>query len=259
MIQQEAAKALPGYDMVYLGDTLHVPYGGRSPEAIYHYTTQAVQTLFDHDCALVIVACNTASAQALRPLQQNWLPAQNDPSRRVLGVIVPTLEAAIEADIKHIGLIATEATIRSGVYPCELSKLNPDLQITSKACPLLVPMIEHGGRKWVKPILDEYLAPMVDAGIESLILGCTHYPVLKAELEEALDGTGISLISQDAIIPEKLKEYLSRHPEMAARLTQNGKQDYYVSDLTPSYEQAAKAICGQNIPLEKILLSHIGV
>lgn len=258
MIQQQAAKMMPAYDMIYLGDTLHVPYGGRSPEAIYSYTTNAVKTLFEEDCALVIVACNTASAQALRKLQQDWLPSQA-PSRRVLGVIVPTLEAAIEANHTHIGVIATEATVRSKVYPYELSKLNPNLKITAKACPLLVPMIENGGRKWIKPILDEYLAPMIDAGIESLILGCTHYPVLKAELEEALQETGVTLISQDAIIPEKLADYLSRHPEIEERLSSNGTQTYFVSDLTPSYEEAAKAICGNALPLEKITLKHSGV
>ena len=251
MIMKSCMDILPDYDYVYLGDTLHVPYGGRSKEAIYAFSIAAVEELFKRDCQIVIMACNTASAVILRKLQQEWLK-ENYPDRRVLGVVVPTLEAASEKGHKKIGLIATAGTVESDVYRAELNKIDPDMVITSQPCPLLVPLIEYGRREWVGPILGDYLQPLITANVESLILGCTHYPLLKGEILAQLYGTGTELISQDEIIPHKLKDYLERHSDMAEKLSKKSSQQFLVTDLTPTYSATAERIFGTPLHLEKV-------
>ncbi len=245
---------LPQYDMVYLGDTLHLPYGGRSSDAIYKYTESAIDYLFrKKNCNLIIIACNTASATALRRIQQQYL-VRNFPNRRVLGVVIPTLETVVEKYAnKRIGLLATEALVNSGIYQEELQKLAPNMKIFAQASPLLVPLIENGGDKWAKDILQEYLAPLLEKNIDVLVLACTHYPFLIPYLKEILPEN-IAIISQDSIIPNKLANYLKRHPEIDNKLDKNTNDCFYVSDITKNYVRTAKYIYKQDIKLEKLVL-----
>lgn len=249
LIAKSIRKALPDIDMVYFGDTLHLPYGNRSFEAIYEYSKRAIEFLFAQDCTLIITACNTASAKALRKLQQDYLPNSPYADRRILGVVVPTLETAIDRGYKHLGVIATNYTIESGIYPDELKKIDPEIRIIQKNTPLLVPLIENNGREWLPPVLEHYLRPMVQEGIECLILGCTHFPFVKDEIQNIL-GENVSLISQDNIIPDKLIDYLRRHPEIAQNIQHNGHSEFIVSDVTKSYADAATLIYQSPIHIE---------
>lgn len=248
LINQAINAYLPDLDTVYLGDTLHLPYGNRSKGAIYDYTLRAMQFLFEkQDCKLIILACNTASAAALRRLQQEYLP-RHYPDRRILGVVVPTLEAAIEQEHRNLGLIATNYIVSSDIYAEELGKINSDIKIHQTATPLLVPLIENGGEEWLDSVLSRYLSPLFDARIENLILGCTHYVSLKAHIRTMCD---IPVIAQDDIIPPKLLDYLGRHPEIEADLTRNAMREFYVSDVTENYTFAAQKLYGQNINTRK--------
>ena len=245
-------EALPQHDFLYLGDTLHVPFGPRSAEAIYQFTLQAVDYLFQQGCPLVIIACNTASANALRRLQQEYLPAHY-PDRRILGVIVPTIEATLATGHKRIGLIGTAFTVNSGTYRDELQKINPEIEIIGKATPLLVPLVENNGIKYAEPVLSDYIAPLVADKIDSLILGCTHYPLFKPMLQTLLPD-GVDIISQDEIVPGRLVDYLARHPEMDARLGKNSQLRALLTDVTASYAQIGESLFGQPIEFEKITL-----
>lgn len=253
LIARSVRQVLPEYDTVYFGDTLHLPYGNRSFDALYAYSCRALDFLFEEmDCKLVITACNTVSAGVLRRLQQDYL-LRKYPDRRILGVIVPTLETAIDRGFKNIGVIATNFTISSGVYPEELKKIDPAIQIHQINTPLLVPLIENGGMQWIKPVIADYLFPMKEAGIDCLILGCTHYSFIKKQIGEFL-GQGVQIISQDEIIPQKLVDYLQRHPEIDKALETCGVSKYYVSDLTPEYAQGARDIYGENIDIDAVRL-----
>lgn len=253
VIGQAVMNALPDYDYIYLGDTLHVPYGKRSGETIYNLTKRAVEWLFEQDCQLILIACNTASATALRRLQQAYLPTSPYKDRRVLGVVVPTLEAAIDHGATNIGLIGTQYTIQSDVYGQELKKLNPAINIMPQATPLLVPLIENQGLKWVRPILEEYLTPLRDKDIENLILGCTHYPMLKPFITEIM-GADFPLISQEDIIPHKVVDYLNRHTEHETLLTKNGARRFCVTDLASHYSDTASHLFGGDLKLETVTL-----
>lgn len=251
LIAKAIRDRLPDYDMVYYGDTLNLPYGNRSAEAVYDHTKAAMRFLFDdHDCSLIIMACNTANVSALRRLQQTYL-VDHYPDRRILGVIVPTLETAHDKKHTRIGLLATHRLIDSGVYGEELHKINSDVQLFGQACPLLVPLIENDGLKWIPPILEEYLAPLIEQNVQSIILGCTHYPILKTHIKNMLSGYEIDLISQDEIVPQKLVEYLDRHPEIDQNLSQIGDTKFIVSDLTDVYVKTASMIYGQDIKVLK--------
>ncbi|MCD8520626.1 MAG: glutamate racemase [Alphaproteobacteria bacterium] len=239
---------LPEPDIIYLGDTLHLPYGNRSQEAIYTYTRRAMEFLFQQGCKLIIVACNTASAAALRQLQQQWLP-QAYSDRRILGVVVPTLEAAIDSGSHSIGVLATNYITRANIYGDELQKLNPAIALHPIAAPLLVPLIENDGLEWVEPALQRYFAPVQDKGLDSLILGCTHYPLIRPQVEKILPG--VKILSQDEIIPPKLDDYLQRHPEISDEIARNGSTHFYVSDITDSYHKAAERLYGYALNLEK--------
>ena len=238
LIAKSIRHALPDIDMVYFGDTLHLPYGNRSAETIYNYTKRAMNFLFEQECNLIIVACNTASATALRRLQQDYLPNSPYKDRRILGVVVPTLECAIEAGYKRLGLIATNYTVKSNVYAEELLKLDPDISIIQESTPLLVPLIENNGMQWIPSVLEHYITPLTKQGIECLVLGCTHYPFLKAQIQQII-GEDIALIAQDEIIPARLVDYLARHPEISNPMTQGGETEFLVSDITDGYKDAA--------------------
>jgi glutamate racemase len=245
-------RSLPEHDFLYLGDTLHVPYGPRSADAIYGFTLKAVDYLFTQGCPLVLIACNTASANALRRLQQEYLPKYY-PDRRILGVIVPTIEATIATGHKNIGLIGTAFTVNSGTYKDELKKIDPAIDLHARATPLLVPLAENNGLKYSEPVLCEYLAPLVEKNIDSLILGCTHYPLFRTQLEKILPQ-GVDIIAQDDVVPPKLVDYLERHPEIDQQLEKAGRFDARLTDVTSSYAAIAEQLFGHPLPLEKISL-----
>lgn len=247
--------ALPQHDFIYLGDTLHVPYGPRSAGAIFDYTQRAVRALFAQSCPLVIIACNTASANALRRLQQGILPVHY-PDRRVLGVIVPTIEAAIATGHTHLGLIGTAFTIASRTYEEELAKLNPAIRLTAVATPLLVPLAENAGLRYARPVLQDYLNELLRQKIDSLILGCTHYPLFRPLLEELLPA-GTDIIAQNEVVPPKLVDYLLRHPQIHGRISRHGKLRVLLSDVTASYRHTGFKLLGESVEFEHIdLHSH---
>ena len=233
-------KKLPQYDYVYLGDTGRVPYGNRSQATIYEFTRQAVGFLFKKNCQLIILACNTASATALRKIQQEYL-LKYYPNRRVLGVIIPTAETAIQS--RKVGVLATPATVSSRTFTAELKKISQKIQVKEQAAALLVPLIEDGSLKWVKPILAEYLKPLLSQDVEAIILGCTHYPLIKRLARQL--SPGVRVVSQDEVIPAKLADYLNRHPEITKRLTRGAKRELFVTDLTKNIQAKAKSWFGR--------------
>lgn len=243
--------ALPEYDYVYLGDTIHLPYGDKSQETICSFLQNGVEYLFRQDCALIIVACNTASAEALRHIQQHYLP-KHYPDRRVLGVIIPAIEESLEAN--RVGVLGTLATVESKTYEKEFKKASTHIRVFQQAAPLLVPFIETGEWELIKPVLAGYLKPLLEKEIDTLVLGCTHYPILKKEIREII-GEEIKLISQDEFIYKKIADYLKRHPEMETRLHKKGTQLFYVTEKTGHFEKLAKDWFHENIDLGVVDLS----
>jgi glutamate racemase len=242
-IANSIRKRLPAYDYLYLGDTLHLPYGRRSDQAVYDLSEKAMRYLFEQGCDLIVMACNTASAAALRKLQQGFL-ARECPDKRILGVVVPTLEVAIEHGAERIGLLATQRTVQSGVYEEELKKINPKVTLVGVAAPLLVPLIEDGGEKYLDAVLDDYLEPMRAADVQSVILGCTHYVAAKDSVKKLMHGRA-HLISQDDIIPDKLADYLARHPEMEERLSTGGTFELQATDTNENYKKNIDDLMGK--------------
>jgi glutamate racemase len=241
---------VPGYSYIYLGDNARVPYGNKSPETIYNYTIQAVDFLFRQNCHLVIIACNTASAQALRRLQQEWLPYHH-PNRRVLGVIKPLAEAAANNNFKKIGIIGTTATINSETYLKEIHALNSKLKVYGQAAPLLVPLIEDGriNSQETKLILKSYLAPLQTKKIDSLILACTHYPHLE-EMMQKIVGKKVIIPDTGKIIALSLKDYLSRHAEL--KITKNKTSCvFYTTDNPQMFKKMAEKFLSQKIKTVK--------
>lgn len=244
-------RRLPQYDYLYLGDTKRVPYGGRSQETIHEFTSQALSYLFENNCQLVILACNTASAEALRKTQQEYLP-NNYPDRRVLGVIIPTAEACfVSGSTRKIGVLATQSTVESKAYERELLRQNSHVEVVQVAAPLLVPLVENDGRKYVDPILDDYLAPLQIAEVECIVLGCTHYCLLKNEIRAKVK---VPIVSQDEVVPDKLADYLDRHPEIEERIGRGRNREYYVTDITSAYRRFADELAQTSISLQKVTL-----
>ncbi len=235
-------------DILYLGDTLRLPYGNRSDKAIYRYTKSCMEWMFEQGCSLILIACNTASAAALRKMQQEWLPVAY-PDRNIIGVVVPALEEAVERGYKTLGLIATNYIVSSNVYQDELSKISPQIRIVQKATPLLVPLIENNGAAWLKDVLRSYIEPLKKKNIECLILGCTHYPVLKPYVYDIL-GDNFPVIAQDDIVPPKLESYIKRHPEYP--ISCNGEVQFCVTDRTQNYINAACGLYGSDIDIEHV-------
>lgn len=245
-ILREIIKALPEYDYAYLGDNARVPYGGRSEEIIYQYSKGAIDFLFNKDCKLIILACNTASSTALRRIQQEYL-TEIRPDRRVLGVIRPAVEKVGELQIKRIGVIGTYATINSKAFIREIKKLTPDTLIYQQSCPLLVPIIEEGEIDWVglKLILKKYLNPLKKKKIDCLILGCTHYGLITDKIQSVV-GKKVKIISEGIETAVKLKEYLRKHTEIDNVLTKNRRREFYVTDLNSRYQKMAQLFLGKN-------------
>ncbi|MEO6150734.1 MAG: glutamate racemase [Mucilaginibacter sp.] len=234
---------LPGYDYIYLGDNGRSPYGNRSFKTIHEYTWECVQWLFKQGCPLIILACNTASAKALRTIQQQDMHTL-DPAKRVLGVIRPTAEViANYSQTKHIGVLGTKGTVQSGSYLIEINHFSPDVEVHQQACPLWVPLIETGeydnpgADYFVHLYLDQLLAQSPD--IDTILLACTHYPLLYDKIRAYLPA-GISIVSQGDIVAKSLVDYLQRHPEIKDTLTSNGSRHFFTtSDDTPDFDHHA--------------------
>lgn len=248
---------LPEYDYVYLGDNARTPYGTRSFEVVYQYTLECVKKLFELDCDLVILACNTASAKALRTIQQKDLP-QIAPNKRVLGVIRPTAEKVGEfTKTSHVGLLGTEGTIQSGSYPIEINKIFPEIVVNGQACPMWVPLIENGEHLsdgadfFVKKYINELLS--ADPMIDTLILACTHYPLLVDKIKMHAPEH-MQIISQGPIIADRLKDYLLRHPEMETRLSKNGECTFYTTESVDKFKKSASAFLQESIEARHITL-----
>ncbi|MDO8569810.1 MAG: glutamate racemase [bacterium] len=252
---KEIKKALPNYSYLYLGDNLRAPYGDRSQEVIYQYAEEAVDFLFKQGCELIILACNTASAEALKKLQQEWLP-RHAPEKRILGVIRPLAEEAIKASrFGRIGVIGTKATVESKAYQRELKALNPGLKIFQQAAPLLVPLIEEG---WLKTtatrmILKKYLRPLKDSQIDTLILGCTHYPLLMKEFKQIV-GQRIKVLDAPKIVAVKLIDYLQRHPEIEQKLGKQKTVRYLTTGSLEQFNHLASKFLGTEVKAEKVSL-----
>lgn len=246
-IMRHIVKKLPQYNFVYLGDTKRVPYGNRSHETIFAYTCEALDFLFKKDCSLVILACNSASAQSLRQIQQEWLPKKY-PDRKVLGVIIPTVEAALVNNPKRVGILATQSTVGSNTFVKEILKRNKRIHVIQQAAPLLVPLVESGELKHAQTIIRSYLRSLKKT--DSLILGCTHYGILAHIFRKELQ-TRQRIISQNAIIPNKLAQYLRRHPEIEQKLTKKRKLQFFVTEITPTNKKMAARWFGKHIVLRK--------
>ena len=252
-ILKEMQRVLPEQAFVYLGDNARAPYGTRSFDVVYDFTLQAVRKLFAMGCPLIILACNTASAKALRTIQQHDLP-RLAPSNRVLGVIRPTAEyVAQQSTAGHVGVFATAGTIASQSYPIELKKLNPSLQVVGQACPMWVPLIENGevDSPAVSYYIQKYVSELLrqDTAIDTVILGCTHYPLLQQRIEQAL-GERVQVVAQGKIVADRLVDYLKRHPKMADRLLQTGQTRYYTTEHPGRFADLASVFLGHEIAAE---------
>lgn len=249
---------MPEYDYLYLGDNARTPYGTRSFEVVYEFTLQAVKKLFELGCPLVILACNTASAKALRTIQQNNLPSI-DPTRRVLGVIRPTAECIGElTQTRHIGILATSGTIKSESYPMEVHKLFPDVKVTGEACPMWVPLVENnefdseGADYFIQKNINQLLEK--DPQIDTIILGCTHYPLLLKKIRQ-FTPEHIQLVPQGEYVAHSLQDYLKRHPEMDARCSKNGISRFLTTESTAKFEESASIFLSQDkVEVESITL-----
>lgn len=252
-------KLMPQYDYIYLGDNARAPYGPRSFEVVYHFTRQAVIKLFEQGCRLIILACNTASAKALRTIQQNDLP-QWDQSRRVLGVIRPTVELMDKlSHTKHIGVVGTSGTINSQSYQLELIKMFPHITVTAEACPMWVPLVENnefsspGADYFIKRHLDRLFSK--DRLIDTLILGCTHYPLLIDKIK-MYAPKGVLLLNQGEYVAESLQDYLRRHPEMDSMITKNGDCRFLTTESAEKFAEAATIFLSQPISVRQVSIDY---
>ena len=246
---------LPEYDYVYLGDNARAPYGTRSFDVVYEFTRQAVVKLFEMGCHLVILGCNTASAKALRTIQQHDLPSL-DSNRRVLGVIRPTAEVIGSlTKNRHVGLLATEGTVKSESYQLEIKKFFPDIQVSGIACPFWVPLVEYneadspGADYFVKKRLDALVQK--DPLIDTIILGCTHYPLLMPKIEK-YKRPGVRIVAQGEYVANSLKDYLKRHPEMNAKCTKTSTCQYFTTENPMRFQEQAQVFLH-----EKIQVNHV--
>lgn len=256
-ILSKVREALPEYDYIYLGDNARTPYGTRSFEIVYEFTLQAVNKLFEMGCHLVILACNTASAKALRTIQMNDLP-NIDPDRRVLGVIRPTAECiGSMTQTRHVGILATAGTIKSESYPLEVHKLFEDIKVSGEACPMWVPLVENneasgeGADFFIRKYIDNLLAK--DRQIDTLVLGCTHYPILLPKIQKFIPQ-GVKVVAQGEYVATSLKDYLHRHPEMDMKCTREGKCRFYTTEAEDKFIESAPMFLNENITVQRITL-----
>ena len=265
-ILKQLRETLPEYDFIYLGDNARAPYGSRSFDVVYEFTRQSVMKLFSMGCHLVILACNTASAKALRTIQQHDLKQTSpfddsgltleEEGYRVLGVIRPTTEIIGNlTHTRHVGIVATEGTIRSESYNMEITKLFPDIKVSGQACPLWAAIVEageadsEGAEYFVRKRIGQLLAK--DADIDTIILGCTHYPLLMKALKKAVPS-GINLVSQGDWVAASLKNYLQRHPEMDARCSKGGIIRYYTTESEERFKEIAAKFLNADLDVQRI-------
>ena len=261
-ILRQIRKLMPEYDYLYLGDNARAPYGTRSFDVVYEFTLQAVRYLFEHGCHLVILACNTASAKALRSIQQNDLP-KLDPKRRVLGVIRPTVEVVDHISKSgHVGIMATPGTIRSRTYELEIAKVNPNILVTGEACPMWVPLVENdeydspGADYFVRERIDNLLRR--DPLIDSVILGCTHYPLLMSKIRQFMPN-GVHIIEQGLYVAQSLKDYLFRHPEMAEHIRAEGRVRFLTTEQAETFQSKAAVFMGEQLRAERVFFDQNSV
>ena len=250
---------MPQYDYLYLGDNARTPYGSRSFEIVYEFTLQAVSKLFEMGCHLVILACNTASAKALRSIQMNNLPVM-DAERRVLGVIRPTAECIGSiTKSRHIGILATAGTIKSDSYPLEIHKLFPDITVNGEACPMWVPLVENneyaenGADYFVQKHISKLLEK--DKDIDTIILGCTHYPLLLPKIKQYTPKE-ITIVSQGEYVAESLKDYLKRHPEIETKCTKNATCHFLTTEAENKFSESASTFLNQIIKVERVSIEN---
>lgn len=244
IIAKNVIKLLPKYNYTYLGDTKNIPYGNKTQNQIYNLTKRALVQLFKQDCKLVIIACNTSSAKALRKVQREFLP-KYFPDRKVLGVIVPTLES-IPKNSKKIGVLATTSTVKSHAYKKELFKLNPKLKVIEQSAPELASLIEAGELGKAQVQLIKYINKLISQNVDTVILGCTHYCYLKDSLTNNY-SKNINIISQDVIIPKKLREYLKNHPEIKKEISSKGSNEFYITKINTNYSRISDQLFGKKI------------
>ena len=256
-IYDEIKKLLPQYDYLYLGDNARTPYGTRSFDVVYEFTRQSVRYLFQQGCQLVILACNTASAKALRTIQQVDIPSL-DPNRRVLGIIRPTVECIGDiTESRHVGVLATEGTIKSHSYPLEIRKLFPEIEVTGEACPMWVPLVEtgeydsDGADYFVKRHIDNLMER--DPEIDSVILGCTHYPILLDKIRKHMPEH-VKLVTQGAAVAASLKSYLERHPRMEALCTKGGNTVFCTTEAGGKFGEQASLFLNHPIAVKNVTL-----
>ena len=256
-ILSKIKEAMPEYDYIYIGDNARAPYGPRSFEIVYDFTLQAVHKLFEMGCHLVILACNTASAKALRSIQMNDLP-DIDPNRRVLGVIRPTVESIGSlTTTEHVGVLATPGTIKSESYPLEINKLFPNIQVTGESCAMWASLVENneidneGTAYFIKKNLDSLLDK--DKMIDTIILGCTHYPLLLPQIKRYLPSS-IQVIAQGEYVAASLKDYLFRHPEIEEKCTKKGETYYFTTEAIDKFKESAFNFLDEDITVKRITL-----
>ena len=256
-VLEKMREVLPNYDYIYLGDNARTPYGSRSFEVVYEYTLQCVQRLFAMGAHLVILACNTASAKALRSIQQNDL-AKIDPARRVLGVIRPSVEmVGTMTQTSKVGVFGTVGTVQSESYPLEIRKLYPQIDVFQEACPMWVPLVENnefdksGADYFVQQHVNQLLAQC--SRIDTIILGCTHYPLLMPKIKACLPNH-IRLLEQGYVVANSLKDYLLRHPEMDRKCSANGTVHFYTTESVEKFSQTAGVFFKGDLTVEHIVL-----
>jgi len=249
-VLKEIKKQLPKYDYIYLGDNARAPYGNRSFETVYHYTWQCVQWFFKQNCPLVILACNTASAKALRTIQQNDL-VKKFPGKKVLGVLRPTTEIIGNySSTNHIGILATNGTVQSQSYLIEIEKFFPSLKVVQQACPMLVPLIENNefDNEAADYFILKYLTNLLqkDGRIDTILLACTHYPLIKKRIESFL-SENIKVVPQGEIVAKSLKDYLKRHAEIKSQLSKNNSIQFYTTDSAEDFNNHASIFYGDSV------------
>lgn len=256
-VLSEIKSLLPEYSYIYLGDNMRAPYGNRSFDTVYEFTLNAVKWLFSQGCHLVILACNTASAKALRSIQRRDLP-QIDSSRRVLGVIRPTVESiASITNTGHVGILGTSGTIKSKSYEIEISKLSPEIKVSTEACPMWVPLVENneydkpGADYFVKQHVDNLLSK--DNNIDTIILGCTHYQLLVNKINKFIPDN-IKIMSQGNFVAESLKDYLFRHPEMEFKIEKKSDIRFYTTDSSDDFNMFASLLFNEEIIAQKVTI-----
>ena len=256
-ILHQMRQLMPQYDYLYLGDNARAPYGPRSFDIVYQFTREAVMKLFDLGCHLVIIACNTASAKALRTIQQNDLPGI-DPKRRVLGVIRPTAECIGHiTQSRHVGIFATVGTIKSESYVLEIQKLYPDITVTGEPCPMWVPLIENN--EYDSPGADYFVEKRIgnlmrrDPKIDTIILGCTHYPLLLNKILKYVPR-GVKIIPQGEYVANSLKDYMFRHPEIDVKCSKGGRCHYMTTENVDKFSESAQLFLHETVDVEQVTL-----